>query len=419
MQSTLSNMGIPAELITIIIYIPSIACCIFTALKTLKELRIHKKDYLKKNIDRLFVVLFIAYGVFLVIFRIAAGLDCLNSLNFLARILGALGIYYAAMDYLPMNQSIVKNLLVFAGILDFAIIIDFIIFRTFRLTSLLTNVLIVCCAILLLNIACVKYLRSQEKKNIIFELLCGLHFCMTIWVAFLSGSRTMIFFSIGMMVYVLISVLRNLKYIMLCSISLLLSVLMLVFLFTMNFGDSQLLITKQLQTLHINVTAPDDTDSTDASHNNHADISKDMAKQSDSMRDALWKKGIHTVQENVLLGTGHVYFNCVTSVGPVQQTPHNFILESLIVFGLIGTAVLGCIILSILIKIFKRKDICVFNKISIMIMFVVFLGFAFFQQMLYNYILLPIFFFLLASLHDTPRQSKEMESIIKEEPLVK
>lgn len=331
-------------------------------------------------------------------------LNYMDGVHFAVRILGAFGIYYAASDSECIKKYITKNLLAFSFVLNIVLIADFISQGTIRLTHVLTNIIIVCCVVFILNINSLKHFQTHNKIQIFYEICCWLNFTVTCLLSILSGSRLALFFGSLMVVYFLIYIFKDKKRFLFYLFSLLCAALTIILLTIFNVGDSRRMMDKQIYSLFkvdVSTRGPEN----DKNYNNIPVA--DTSKYSDLMRDDLMKLGIAEVEKNLFWGTGNVNFDYVVNEDLISQTPHNFILESLICFGLFGTILLAIIALYIICSFLLKKDILFSSKTNLIVLVSILFGYSLFQPTLYNYIILPVAVLTIISL----LQYKEQQNV--------
>lgn len=405
------DLGIPSQVGTMMVYVPFIICSIGMMFATIQGCKKNKGSYFKQNTDRLILVIVVVYCLMLSLYRFIMQYNYMDGLHFAARIIGAFGVFYFTIDYVVKKQNIIKNLLLFSFFLNVIIILDYIINKTFRQTTVLSNVLIVGSIVLLLDLNSAKYIRDEKDINIGFQIINNLNILITVGIIFLSGSRTMLLMGASMLVFILISLIKNQKQLLWYGGTLILSFLLITFVFYIDFGDSRQIITKQLETISINI-AEKEVNQNSESILQESEVkdfevpqqsinspTQQMSVDSDNMRKKLWQLGIEEVKKDLLLGTGNVYFEYTIAKGVVQQTSHNFIIESLIAFGLIGTVILIILVIYLFIRLIKNKHILTYDKMLCGFLIIIVFGVSFFQQTLFNYMILLISFLIVASIY--------------------
>ncbi|MEG2429761.1 MAG: O-antigen ligase family protein, partial [Oscillospiraceae bacterium] len=122
---------------------------------------------------------------------------------------------------------------------------------------------------------------------------------------------------------------------------------------------------------------------------------KNLEKASDSKREQLQKYGIKQFKQNVLFGNGNVLYDYKNPENPEKggqsASAHNFIIEFLVAFGIIGTLLFAAWFVFLFIPIIFNKKTSWWEKFDILILLFVIVSFGFVQQMLFNFIVLPIF----------------------------
>lgn len=144
---------------------------------------------------------------------------------------------------------------------------------------------------------------------------------------------------------------------------------------------------------------PDTPDDTDESHiNSTQSMAIEQTNNSDNMRAVLVNWGINQIKQNFLFGTGDVeYVYHITETYAVMQSSHNFLIESLICYGAVGTVLLLALFASLIFetKFFRRKG--VFHDLFCLIVTMAFFfAFGMVQPIIYSYIMAPVFAWILA-----------------------
>lgn len=128
------------------------------------------------------------------------------------------------------------------------------------------------------------------------------------------------------------------------------------------------------------------------------DTSDEQIKKSDSMRSDLLNQGITEVKKNILFGTGDLFYSYDMGYKVMEQTAHNFIVETLVSVGIIGFLLIALIILMMLIKGNFFKGIFSHEwqtKIAAFLAIIYYFAFGMVQPSVYNTLVCPIFFFVV------------------------
>lgn len=436
----LVDLGVKSQIVTMIIYIPLIIAFILFCIRFVKNFSMNRKLFIRTNLPKMIFIIFTIYCIYLFIYRFIMGLEYMEGFHFASRIIGAIALYFVVVDSSTSDDTM-KNLLIFTAFIDTFLIFDFIFINSFRDTNILSNVLIDCCIILTLGLVCIKYFKNVNINNRLYDLVCEVHFFILIVTTMLSGSRTMFVLGAILVVYTIICVSKYKKYVISYLVVSVCSIITLLLLYNFNIGDAVFTIDKQMLFVAPNIyskvienqnvgkendniinsdnnindekkveedknieslkqieTQIDESNLNQSEEitNERIDSIKSLESNSDYMRGVLRKKGIEEVKKNVLFGTGNVYFDYMLGERKLEQTAHNFIIETLISFGLIGTLMLAFIIIAIIFKILSSRFISINDKIGLLLMCGIVGAFSLYQQMLYNYIVLPVVFFIIA-----------------------
>jgi hypothetical protein len=130
-----------------------------------------------------------------------------------------------------------------------------------------------------------------------------------------------------------------------------------------------------------------------------ADDATTQIERSDAMRSTLMKEGIKQVKLNPLFGTGDLYYT--QDLGYMKQnlTAHNFLLETIVSYGLIGFMMIAAIFVAILLE---TKILCKSlltrwgHRIAVLMVFFYFFAFGMVQPSVYNSLLCPLFMLVIS-----------------------
>ncbi len=371
------------------------------------------KLFFKKYYLQILFLFIVIYCLFLFIYRFFTNLAYMEGLHYAIRLIGSIGIYYVVSQANPEKTT--KNLILYAGILDIALIADFSFNKTFRFTHILSNVLVNCLIIVMLSFVCLHYIKKNRTHNSVYNVICGLHFFMLLFVVFLSGSRTMLVVGGIAILYILISIIFLCKNKTKFLSSLVASSLAIIVLFSLNFGDTQFYVTKQLHSIMPSAFSSSDqsqsgttgSDQSQSNTSNSVNLSeiKSLEKTSDHMRSVLKKQGLDEVNKNFIFGTGNVLFDYILGEKKIEQSAHNFIIETLVAFGAIGTLFLTIWIALLFINMIRNKRITLFNKVILFLASISVAAFAYNQEILYNYITLPVLFAIIGLIESTGKHN--------------
>jgi len=144
----------------------------------------------------------------------------------------------------------------------------------------------------------------------------------------------------------------------------------------------------------------------------------DQIGRSDAMRSELMKQGIAEVWKNPIFGTGNLYYTYDLGYKTMEQTAHNFIIESLVCYGIVGTVMIALLLLAILRQCgFFRKE-CIKNWriwASIILVSLYYFAFGMVQPSVFNTLVCPVFFVAITYYGDLllPVQDREPKKIFR------
>jgi len=217
------------------------------------------------------------------------------------------------------------------------------------------------CCIMLVLIPCAMmgHMIYGRKKNVIATLLFSI-------IVVFSGSRGALFFyvfEVALMCLLLIKHGYKTHKILLAFV---LSVIVLGGLIVFNVGNIQRFLLRALMLY--------DSSSTSANI-------IDQVSKSDAGRIELYELGYNEFLKSPLIGTGTVYFNqVIEGLGEFNQSCHNFILETLDCFGLLGLGLLS-LLFAATFKMLPKHNSC---TTYLIIISVAFFGYALVQPLLYD-----------------------------------
>lgn len=215
-------------------------------------------------------------------------------------------------------------------------LVYFGLFMTIRSSKLLGNVNIYLGLLLIMVPYLIYYLsRHKEKNYLTYVVYIGL--LLTYFLVPFSGSRSGFFtLSAAIIVSVVIFNKTFSKQRILTIISMI--ALGLACTFTMPFitkSAQQVAAIERATKIHISIENTVQDPKLDGKTN----IDDITGEKSDNLRAILWEKSIEKVKKDPIMGYGKTISESTLNGYVVFQRPHNFILEYILIFGLIGTPV--------------------------------------------------------------------------------
>lgn len=130
----------------------------------------------------------------------------------------------------------------------------------------------------------------------------------------------------------------------------------------------------------------------------------ELVSASDTMRSDLWKQAVEEIKEHPVFGMGEMTFNVYVGGRYIDQSAHNFLLEMLMCFGIVGTLLYMTALVCMLLFVLRRCNMQ--NKKSVLLSLVIFGGFSFMQPTFVSYFLLIWFVLLLTGMMNDKKQKR-------------
>ncbi len=247
--------------------------------------------------------------------------------------------------------------------------------------------------------------QQKGRKAKLNGILC----CLSLVLILTCSSRAVVLLSAAVLMGLLLTFITNITVIKWLTVSFVSSVVLVSVLAGLNVGKVRYSLYREFNISFVvsdkdtppsttppAQTAPDTPPQTTPDDPN-SQLSTDTQEQinrSDAMRAALLKQGIEEVKKNILFGTGDLYYTYDMGYKTMEQTAHNFIVECLVCFGLVGTLMIFALLLSMLIDFgFFSKNGFKNYKQWFFILLVCFYYFAFgmAQPSVFNTLVCPTF----------------------------
>lgn len=380
----ISIPSIGLKLLTVLVYLP------FLFVVLLKIFIDIKNKTLFKSVNILFYSFCVYYSIVSVI-RYLTHNEVKESVYFFVVIAGALAFALAAPEIKQFrnNKCLVNNLMICSAAASFfRIFILITITKVFRFSPI--NAIVFACCFLLIIPFYANGLSVEEKKQKAINVVL-----LTLSVVFvlLSGSRASFFLLLFVIFVIAVyMIIKERRSLILFFASLLCSLLLVAALFACNIQDVRKNVVREVWFLNSFVKLEETVNGEDPANDIENDIEELIDQQneqidrSDSGRKELMQAGLNELKKNPLFGTGDVlYEQQMNETYTATQSSHNFVIESLVAFGIIGTLLLAALILNIFVKAFKAIDWK--NRFYLLVVLFVYLAFSFIQPLFFNTII--------------------------------
>ncbi len=401
--SQVFNKLLPLPLIvrrgcTIFIYFPFILCIFW---RMAFDLRRFSREQT--------VVMYYIFGLYcvaLLVYRRFLGMEVLESAYYLIVLFGsiALGLQIKDHHLRLTERELYCNLV--------AILIYMIMYRIvwavlFHDTDAPININLTSGSVALLSPLILRYFEKKEKVEYVKGITL---FCLSTIIIISTGSRSIFILYIFMFFILYFYYFRFRNVFFRISSAICITIAISYFLAVFDVGDIQYALAREsnisflskiadiflyeeknnykFENLYVNQYNQEETP---------VEVTQSLSSSalqigySDSMREDLMHLGIEQIKKNPWIGTGDIlYYYQISEDYGTEQSSHNFIIESIICFGIIGLCLLGVFFF------FWLKTYFFFSGISLQWLFmflsmIFYFSFGFVQPIVYNELICPLF----------------------------
>ncbi len=392
MVAWLQIPGVASKVITLALYLPFL---VFIALRFICDVK--NKRF---NLFNALYYSFFLYYCCLFVYRLFAGMEVKDNFYYTAICLGCFALFSLIVDgdIKIDGATLLKDLCIFSLVVIVYWVLFNVVLKPYVYYSPINEIAIGGCITILFP-ACVRKLwdHSAGLRSAMFSmvLLSGL-----LLVIFTLGSRAIFVTVLGEAALLLLLCLKNKKVIAKYAMSVVLAVAVVAGLFALDVGEVRYAVYRETGFVASmdadSANRPNEGTQTRPSEQINA---QEQIGRSDSMRADLSRMSIERIKENVLFGTGDVFYD-YSVAGEVFAAPaHNFIFATMNCYGLIGLLLLMGLVVCTLFSIgafwFRQK-----GKFRLrMLMFVTliaFFGVGLIQATVYDMMVMPTMFIALA-----------------------
>jgi len=185
--------------------------------------------------------------------------------------------------------------------------------------------------------------------------------------------------------------------------SCLLSVLVVASMMAVNVGNVRYAVYRQINISFLlpnaGMSDPIEPDESDPDKDTQ-DAAQQQINNSDAMRSDLIQMGLEQIEQNLWFGTGDVEYPYAMAEDYIpNQSSHNFIIETIICYGLIGSILLIVLLVLLVLTTHIAKKPWSADwriRISLMLTALFFFGLGMVEPTVYNKIMCPTFVMLMA-----------------------
>lgn len=361
--------------------------------------------------------LFAAYYACVTVYRFINGMEVKENLYYSLVLFGSMALYQQIVNSrIQMGKDEYElNIFLFAVyMIIYRFLYLFVGQKIFPLSPL--NVLYNTFSIVLLLPFFIDHIGESGESSKNRRLYSAVSIGILVTVAY-STSRVIFCISVFAVLLLFLANVKNTKKLARMLIITGSSVLIIVLLFTMNVRDMRYSLYREASPLasiiERVIPSPDidqppvSTEPGPASPNPDAyfiEVAEAQIQRSDSARTSLLKSGIEQIKINPWFGTGDVVYEESRQVAGMgeythKESSHNFVIETLVCYGLIGFIFVGIIFSMIVFNtgVFKKKINCEWcQRISMAAVILCYFAMGFTQPSAYNALICPLFLFVIA-----------------------
>lgn len=357
---------LPNKIDTIVIFLPQLILCIFAIYILYKYF---KKSYIPLNVSKKIINLTLSlffYYIFLIIYRFLSGGNAIQSFYHVITIFSAIIFYFIIEIKIENIKDICFDILFIITLINILQIIISTYIGSIRFSFVLQNIMVyIGCTNLMVPFL---FYTLRNGKEIITKYVSIFNLIVIFVANFASGSRiALVVVLFSYFISIIINVGKSKKFIIQCVIIFSISISIISLFYKFNYMDIKTSILRQTITYTEKLPLNNNNGSNNGKSSENISNNDEDYKQyvleginsSNSVRANLWNKSIEEISKSPLFGTGNIVFKMKYLDQIVMQSSHNFILESILIFGSIGgilyLIILALPLLSIVLYSFKNK----------------------------------------------------------------
>ena len=395
---------------TLFVYLPFGAAILWKMLSDIKNISIA----IKKTTNIIFYGLAVFYGVLLA-YRFLNSLEIKENLYYSIIFFGSVALYMLLSEKYGKTKNMVGNNVVAISTIIAAVrlIEYFMVGKLFLAYPINMNIMT---GISVLTIPfLIDYFKTATSKKTKIFTLCLI--CLIILEVLTSSARMMCALLIVVLLVQLVINIKNKEVFKKLLTTCLCALLVIVLMFVCNVKNTRYAIYREFTFVKTAMVWIDEiagttmSDDTLDEEEEKVEATEQM-QRSDAMRSDLMNMGIAEIKKNPLLGTGNVTYLYDVSGYTFEQSSHNFLIEALVCYGIIGVLGIVALIISAIYKskIISRKNKGPWqNKISILLTFAVFFAMGCLQPLVFNILVCPVFMIIFAVYDMTAQENLKIK----------
>ncbi len=401
----ISFPSIVSKALTLLIYIPFAAAIIWKFAVDVKNWKAKKKISAFNGIYYGFGL----YYVLISVYRLLTSMEVKENFYYTVVVMGSVALYFLiSFGHFSVSRDSLKANMI--GISIYLVIYrlwyEFIGSYFFDFQPINSNLLTGSLGLLLPLVIMVLCQKDGKKKAWIPYITATL----SSLIVFATGARALFLLVVVSVLVMLCFQIKNKQNLIRIGTSLFASVLVITSLALFNYGDVRYALYRETGITVPSIVSQSQTNPNKSEKPKRPNAQKqaqEQAQRSDNMRQELVNLGLDEIKENPVFGTGNVLFLYeVNDEYSTQQSSHNFLIESMICYGAVGTVLLAVlyIVLIVTTGFFEKRGKAVrFSKIGIVLLVMYYFALGFVQPTVFDPMISPLFALAAASF------SKEMK----------
>lgn len=339
------------------------------------------------------------YGILTVI-RFLTHMEVKDSLYYTIILMGSVALFSLIYNkHICVDKDTLYGDLCWVSVALMLYMLLFVIFLKPILSYSPINEIAVGGSILLLMPAVAKKFSLSEKGSF-WTTMCTLILFSFAAVVFTLKSRvTFVIFLFEVAVLVVLHLKRKRVLIHLFA-ALLGAVVLIAGLFVLNVGQVRYAVYRETGFASAGMLGSGDASSDDDINSPDQQEALDQINRSDSMRADLLNESLKRVKQNVLFGTGEVFYHYEVGEEVFDAPAHNFIFATLNCYGLVGLLLLMAMVVAMLrqIHFFRFKDkATLYARLLFTLALCMYFGEGMVQATVYDMLVMPVMFTVFAA----------------------
>lgn len=377
------------KIFTILLYLPFLLLIFWKIVSDLKCFHISGFNIL--------YYLFGVYYVALTVYRFCTHGEIKESFYYSVVLFGVFALYaLIAERKLKLERDVFqKNLLIIAGyFVAIKLIFTFIEGRLIG-NPPINNLYSTSLLVILLP-----FMIDTMKQGSRKERICCLLLSLSVALMLVCSSRAVVLLGLGVLAALFLIHITSKQVVLRTLFGIGCALVMVASMAVLNVGIVRYSLVREFNVLSA-IIPTDDTDAVIPGEDTTLDSSEALEQigRSDEMRSDLMKQGMAEIRKNPIFGTGDLYYTYDLGYKTMEQTSHNFIIESLVCYGIVGTVMIALLLLEIFKQCgFFRKESIKNWRIwaSILLVSLYYFAFGMVQPSVFNTLVCPVFFVSIA-----------------------